>query len=89
MSGSSTARPSAQSKKNKGPRALLRELSDEEDGMVSTGLDVPEDPKQPWLRDYHAYMDVLEQMLDGWNAIQWWGVSMSVSIPCQETDTIL
>jgi hypothetical protein len=60
--------------------ALLRELSNEEDEMEGVGLDVPEDPQRPWLRDYHAYMDVLEQMPEGWTAIQWWGVRILASI---------
>ena len=69
-------RPSAPSRKDKGLRTLLRELSDdEEDIAVNTGLDVPDDPQRPWLRDYHAYVDVLEQVPEGWTAIQWWGVS--------------
>ena len=73
-------RPSAQSRKNKGLQALLRELSDDEDTMMDTGLDVPDDPQRPWLCDYHAYMDVPERVPEGWSAIQWWGVSVSVSI---------
>jgi hypothetical protein len=73
-------RPSTQSNKGKGLYALLRELSDEEDEMIGVGLDVPEDPQRPWLRDYRAYIDVLEQMPEGWTAIQWWGVSVSISI---------
>ena len=43
---------------------LLWELSDKEDKM-GIGLDVPEDPQQPWLHDYCAYMDVSEQMPEG------------------------
>lgn len=76
MNSGSTTQPSAPSRKDKGFRALLRELSDdEEDAMADTGLDVPDDPQQPWLRDYHAYIDVLEQVPESWTAIQWWGVS--------------
>ena len=78
MSSDSTARPSVQPKKGKGVHALLRELSDEEDELVGTGLDVPEDPQRPWLHDYRAYMDSLEQIPEGWTAIQWWGVSILV-----------
>ena len=82
LSGSSTVRPSVQPKKGKGLHVLLRELSDDEDDMImDTGLDVPDDPQRPWLRDYHAYMDVPEQVREGWSAIQWWGVSLvSVSM---------
>ena len=74
MSGGSTVRPSAQSRKGKGLNALLRELSDdEEDTVMDT---VPDDPQRPWLRDYSAYVDVCEQVPNGWSAIQWWGVSV-------------
>ena len=53
--------PSVLSTKNKGLHALLRELSDdEEDMVVDTGVDVPDDPQQPWLHVYHGYMDVCE-----------------------------
>jgi len=69
-------RQSVPPRKDKGSRALLRELSDDEDNaMVDIGLDVPDDPQRPWLRDYHAYIDILEQVPEGWTAIQWWGVS--------------
>jgi hypothetical protein len=62
---------------------LLRELSDDDDleeATGNTGLNMPDDPQRPWLCDYHAYMDMFEQVLDGWNAIQWWGVSVLVLI---------
>jgi len=69
-------RPSVPPRKDKGSHALLRELSDdEEDAMADIGLDVQDDPQQPWLRDYHAYIDILKQVPEGWTAIQWWGVS--------------
>ena len=69
-------RQSVPPRKDKGSRALLRELSDNEDNaMVDIGLDVPDDPQRPWLRDYHAYIDILEQVPEGWTAIQCWGVS--------------
>jgi hypothetical protein len=76
-------RTSAQSRKGKGLHALLRELSDDEEELATgmdTGLLVPDDPQRPWLRDYRAYMDVPEQVPEGWSAIQWWGVSISVLI---------
>ena len=66
------------STKSKGLCALLRELDDdEEDNVADTGVDVPDDPQRPWLRDYQAYMDVPEQVPEGWTAVQWWGVSIS------------
>lgn len=73
-------RASAPSRKNKGLRTLLRELTssdDEEDTPADTGLDIPDDPQRPWLHDYRAYLDALEQVPEGWTAIQWWGVSDS------------
>lgn len=77
MSDGSVTRPSMRSRKDKGLHALLRELSDDdEDTATDTGLDVPDDPQRPWLRDFHAYIDVLEQVPEGWTAIQWWGVSI-------------
>jgi hypothetical protein len=72
---------SVRDSKGKGLHTLLRELSDdEEEAAMDTGLLVPDDPQRPWLRDYLAYMDVLEQVPEKWSAIQWWGVSILVSI---------
>jgi hypothetical protein len=48
--------------------------------MVDIGTDVLCDPQRPWLRDYRAYIDVVEQVPEGWTTIQWWGVSNSVAI---------
>jgi hypothetical protein len=73
-----TTTPSVPSTKGKGLRALLRELSDDEDATVDTGVDIPQDPQRPWFRDFCAYMDVHEQVPEGWTAIKWWGVSLSV-----------
>ena len=38
---------------------------------MDTGLLVPDDPEQPWLRDFGAYLDasVLEQVPEGWSTI--------------------
>jgi hypothetical protein len=52
---------------------LLRELSDDEDDPMEE-TDLPDDPRRPWLRDFHAYIDVLEQVSEGWTTVQWWGV---------------
>jgi hypothetical protein len=76
LSSDSTVRPSTQPKKGKGLCALLRELSDDEDELVCMGLHVLEDLKRSWLRNYHAYINVLKQMPEGWMAIQWWSVSI-------------
>ena len=80
-------RPSALSRKDKGLCALLWELSDDEEDIVAdTGLDVPYDPQWPWLCDYHAYMDVLKQVPEGWTAIQWWGIIIPDWIFIQATN---
>jgi hypothetical protein len=76
LSGSPTIGSSAQPKRGKGLHVLLWELSDNKEAMTDTGLEVPDDPQQPWLCDYCAYMDVLKQVPDGWSAVQWWGVSV-------------
>jgi hypothetical protein len=65
---------------SKGLHALLQELSDDEDNEADTGMDIPTDPQRPWLHDYCAYMDVPEQVPEGWTAIQWWGVSFLVGM---------
>jgi hypothetical protein len=79
LSGSSTSGTSAQLKKGKELHVLLRELSDDE-ATADVGIDVLDDSQWPWLHDYHAYVDLLEQVPDGWTAFQWWGVSVLISI---------
>ena len=63
-------------KSKKGFHALLRELSDDEDEITNMGHDIPEDPNQPWLRHFRAFMDAIEHVPDGWSAVKWWGVSI-------------
>ena len=68
-------RPSVPFRKDKGLRTLLRELTDdEEDAAVDTWVNVSDEPQRPWLCDYRAYVDVLEQVPEGWTSVQWWGV---------------
>ena len=77
-----------QSRKGKKLRTLLRELSDNDnDEIQDSGLQVPDDPQRPWLRDYHAYIDVLEQVPEGWTSIRWWGVSVE-SLHPDEADIV-
>jgi hypothetical protein len=66
---------SVQPKTNKKLNVLLQELSDDEEMTTDVGTGVPEDPKRPWLTDFHKYLDVAEQVPDGCSAIGWWGVS--------------
>ena len=72
---------SMQSKKGRKLRTLLRELSDDEDVIKDSRVEVPDDPQRPWLHDYNAYIDVLEQVPEGWTSIQWWGVSIESLCP--------
>ena len=60
---------------NRKLNTLLRELSDDEEITSEAGAGAPEDPKRPWLTDFHKYLDVVEQVPDGYSAIGWWGVS--------------
>ena len=66
-------------KPKKGLHVLLHELSDDEDDTTDIVPDVPLDPDRPWLRHFKAYMDVVEQVPDGWSSVKWWGVSVSTS----------
>jgi hypothetical protein len=62
-------------------RTLLRELSDdEEDSRASSPSMLEDDPSRPWLCDFHAYLDTTEHVPEGWTAIDWWGVSASISM---------
>ena len=63
-------------KPKKGLCALLRELSDDEENTIDAPCDVSEDSDRPWLRYFQAYMDINEQVPEGWSAIKWWGVSV-------------
>jgi len=76
LCGDLDAQQSMQTKPNKGMRALLRELSDDEDETTNNCPDVPEDPNWPWLRHFHIFVDTVEQVPDGWSAVKWWGVSV-------------
>jgi hypothetical protein len=76
---------SMQPSKFKGLHILLRELSDDEDAAMEVTPNFPNDPQRPWLRDYQAYINAVEQVPDGWTTIQWWGVSTIYCIyfiPC-------
>lgn len=79
MRGQSSLLPSTKSLKSK-LNNLLRELSDDESddsNHADAHPTVLEDPNQPWLRDFRAYLDVVEYVPDGWTTIAWWGVSDS------------
>ena len=77
MCDGSTSKTPAQSQKTKGLRALLREVSDDEEETMGN-VEPSDDPERPWLRDYQAYLDVREQIPEGWTTIKWWGVSIPV-----------
>jgi hypothetical protein len=55
--------------------AMLQELSGDEEDVAADTMDIPTDPQWPWLHDFCAYMDVCEQVPEGWMVIQWWGIS--------------
>ena len=78
MSDGNKTGHATQSAKRGKIRSLLRELSEDEDEALDIGLDIANDPQRPWLQDYQAYMNVVEQIPDGWTAVKWWGVSLSI-----------
>jgi hypothetical protein len=53
---------------------LLRVLSD--DGYSDDDTDpsaATVDPKKPWLKEYHLYLDVRDEPAPGQSIVQWWG----------------
>jgi hypothetical protein len=50
-------------------------LSDDEDDSNADIAAIAQDPHKPWLRDFHAYLDTVEHIPEGWSTITWWGVS--------------
>ena len=73
-------RPSPSAKKGK-LSTLLRELSDDEsdndsdnDMGVNGGSSQLDDASQPWMKDFHMYLDTSEHVPDGWGAVKWWAV---------------
>jgi hypothetical protein len=78
LSKDSDTQESTMSKKAKeGLPALLQvwEFSDDEGDANEMGPNIFDDPDHPWSRYFHTYLDILEQVPDGWSAIKWWGVS--------------
>ena len=62
-------------KTKRGIHALLHKLSDDEDNTTDSHPGVSEDHDQLWSQHFDAYMNVSEQVPDGWSVIKWWGVS--------------
>jgi hypothetical protein len=54
---------------------LLRELSDDGDSDDDPDPSAATfDPKKPWLKEYHLYLDVRDELAPGQSIVQWWGV---------------
>jgi hypothetical protein len=66
--------PSQHAKKAKISR-LLRELSDTEDEDSFAGPTAEADPQQPWIQDFHAYLDSRDTKAEDVSIVAWWGVS--------------
>ena len=64
----------------KGLHVLLCELSNDEDNATDTSSDVLEDPEQPWSQYFHEYINAIEQVLEGWSVIKWWGVCFLIIV---------
>jgi len=76
LTGDLNAKQASQAKKKK-IHVLLQEFSNDEDTSFVAGPVMPEDPNRPWLQDFRAYLDIQEQVLEGWSTVKWWGVSDS------------
>ena len=70
-----TGHATKSTKKDKAHK-LLRIISDDEDDALDIGLDIPDDPQCLCLQEYQAYVNVADQVPDGWTAVKWWGVSV-------------
>jgi hypothetical protein len=58
---------------------LLRELSDDGDSDDDTDPSAATfDPKKPWLKEYHLYLDVRDELAPGQSIVQWWGVCIVI-----------
>lgn len=60
-------------------KKLLRELAVSDDEEPPSAP-VPVDPRKPWLKEFRAYLDAVDEVLDGMTLIQWWGVSHLVYV---------
>ena len=58
-------------------KALLRELSDDEDDRDNLSImsSTPPNPEKPWLKEFNDYLNTKDSLLDGQTIVQWWGVS--------------
>ena len=54
-------------------KQLLRELSDDEDKDMPVLSLMHGDPQQPWLQEFHGYLNSKDQLTSGMSIIQWWG----------------
>ena len=57
---------------------LLCELesSDDDDSSDDAGPSTTQnDPTKPWLREFHKYLNMTDELSDGQTLVQWWGVS--------------
>lgn len=70
-----TPRQLQRPKSQRGVRTLLCELNNNKANITETSPDNLEDPDWPWAQHFHAYLDILKQVPNGWSSIKWWGVS--------------
>lgn len=78
LNGSVAARPTKQLKSMASfgkISQLLRELSDDEDEEDNLVTSAYGDPQQPWLDDFHGYLNSKDHLASGMSIVQWWGVN--------------
>ena len=58
---------------------LLRELSDDnDDDMDNENIAMTSlhgDPQQPWLQEFHGYLNSKDQLTANMSIVQWWGLN--------------
>lgn len=57
--------------------------SDSDDVEMSSSNAPTNDPKKPWLADFHQYLNTVEHIDDSISTVQWWGVSGILSSLCK------
>ena len=68
----------------------LDDTDDDEDSVTGTGGGISQfsstaslmapsisavDPKKPWLKEFNHYLNTMDEIPDGLDVVQWWGVS--------------
>ena len=73
LNGHSDSQQSSQTKvAKKGIQVLLHELSDDKEDMDNND-DMLDNADWPWLHYFNQYINIVEQVPEGWSILKWWG----------------